>query len=109
MARWRRTILTVPLLALFGCGSSSETSLPTSRPGSFTIIGTVRFLNVEAGCWYIQTSDGARFEPAGEDLHQILVEGLVVELEARTLENVRSICQAGRPVEVLQIISTKPE
>jgi hypothetical protein len=69
----------------------------------------MRFLNIEGGCWFLETPDGRHFEPGGEDLHRILVEGLVVGLEVRTIPGVRSTCQTGTPVEVLRIMNIEQE
>jgi hypothetical protein len=104
--RLLRVVVSIAL-PLSACASTSETgNQPEKQASTFTISGTVRFLNVEGGCWYIETPDGTRYEPSGEDLQRILVDGLSVELEVRWMKNVFSVCQTGKPVEVLSILKT---
>ena len=77
-------------------------------PGTFLISGRMRYLNVEGGCWYLEAADGKRYEPAGEDLHQLYVEDLYVKLTVRTMKGVASICQVGEPVEVISFTNLSP-
>jgi hypothetical protein len=73
-------------------------------PGGIPVRGTIKFINVEGGCWYLETKAGKRFELAGEDLQQILINDLEVELLIKPMRGVASICQVGDLVEVLSII-----
>lgn len=74
----------------------------TAEPGSTQIVGTVEFLNVEGGCWTLLASDGARYEPVdlGEEFRE---DGLQVSVTVRSLEEVASVCQVGKIVEIESI------
>jgi hypothetical protein len=67
----------------------------------------MRHLDIEGGCWYVETEDGKRYEPAGEDLHQLLIDGLWVELRVKSMVGVSSVCQVGELVEVISILDLK--
>ena len=102
-------------LLLFGfsslsCGSTprgQETKTSSQSGSSFVIKGTMKFTNVEGGCWYLETEAGERFELAGEDLQRLRVEGLMIEVEGKPLVGVSSTCQVGVPVEVQTILKTQ--
>jgi len=93
-------------LALFQGCSARQTGMETP-PGSFTIDGTMEFINLETGCWVVRTADGRRYEPAGEDLNILWREGLTVSLRVRPMPDVRSTCQTGEIVEVIQILKAE--
>jgi len=104
----RASILHLSAFFLLGastlsCGSAPKvedtgTHSPNDR---FTVRGTMKFIDVEGGCWYLETESGERYELGGEDLQQLYVENLSVEVEVKRLSGVASICQVGTPVEVL--------
>jgi len=101
-------ILTILLLAFMplSCRTSSngESGSVAKSTDRFTIKGVMKFINIETGCWYLETPSGEHFELAGEDLHQLLVQDREVEVEVKPLPGVSSICQVGTPVEVLAIV-----
>jgi len=67
--------------------------------------GIVRFIDVEGGCWGIE-SDGTIYEPI--DLPEAMrIDGLVVVYEAEVLLDRASICQIGPVIDLLRI--TTPE
>jgi hypothetical protein len=104
----RGSILYLSALFLLGASTLSCGSAPKvedagahSPNDRFTVMGTMKFINVEGGCWYLETESGERYELGGEDLQQLYVENLTVEVQVRLLTGVASICQVGTPVEVL--------
>lgn len=63
--------------------------------------GTVRFVDVEGGCWGIET-DGEMFEPI--DLPAAMrIDGLDVVYAALELADRASICQIGPVIDLLRI------
>ena len=89
--------LAVLLLAtsVAACGSSTE-------PEEVTVQATVEFLQVEGGCWSLLASDGTRYEPIDlpESFRQ---DGLEVEATLELINDVGSVCQVGRIVEIEDI------
>src|SRR5918995_6722767 len=52
----------LPLL-LLASGSASRCELSTDAgTGELRIVGTVRFLESESGCWQVESADGRRYE-----------------------------------------------
>ena len=90
MKTLRRTAALVPIFVLVGsCGLTEP---------DFESEGTVRFVDVEGGCWIIDTAD-ERLEPI--DLPaDFRVDGLRVFFEANERSDLASICQVGRIVEL---------
>lgn len=69
--------------------------------GAFALAGTVRFLDVEGGCWALDT-DSVRYEPLGlPPEHR--VDGLVVQAVVEPVGDVGSVCMVGRLVRILAI------
>lgn len=63
--------------------------------------GVVRFIDVEGGCWAIE-SGGDLYEPI--DLPEAFEQdGLGVDFEAVERDDLASICQVGPIVELLRI------
>jgi hypothetical protein len=60
--------------------------------------GTVRHLEIEGGCWAIETG-GERYEPLNlpTDLRE---DGLRIRFEAEVLPDVATFCQVGPAIEV---------
>ena len=85
------------LIAATGCGVTTP-DLDTD--------GIVRFVDVEGGCWGIE-SDGELYEPI--DLPEAMqIDGLVVVFAAEILENRGSFCQIGPVIDLLRI-TTAPD
>lgn len=85
----------VVLLLTTGC------QLPDSGE-SLSTEGTVRHLEIEGGCWAIETS-GERYEPLNlpTDLRE---DGLRIRFEAEVLPDVATFCQVGPAIEVREAV-----
>ncbi len=85
----------VVLLLTTGC------QLPDSGE-SLSTEGTVRHLEVEGGCWAIETA-GERYEPLNlpTDLRE---DGLRIRFEAEVLPDVATFCQVGPAIEVREAV-----
>ncbi|MEK6833116.1 MAG: hypothetical protein AABY32_03640 [Nanoarchaeota archaeon] len=66
--------------------------------------GIVKFVDVEGGCWIIETDDGIKYEPTNlnESYKQ---NGLKVEFEGKIQENMTSVCQVGTLIKLTEIES----
>lgn len=81
-----------------GCSSSS------TQPDLLTTTATVRFVNVEGGCWSLEAKDGTRYEPVGL-APAFRTDGLRVAVTLRFPDNLGSFCMVGRLAEVVTIRS----
>ncbi|MDH3455487.1 MAG: hypothetical protein OER90_01480 [Gemmatimonadota bacterium] len=71
-------------------------------PGSFRVIGTVRFIPVEGGCWALRVNDTVQYEPLGLPT-AFRVHGLEVRALLKLRDDLGSYCMVGRIAEVLDI------
>ena len=92
MHRWPPLVLGSPFL-LAGCGLSG--------PETFTETGTVERLQLEGGCWSLQT-EAERYEPTNLP-PEFEEDGLRVRFEAEVRTDLASICQIGPIVELHDI------
>ena len=83
-------------LALFTLGSSCDVTTP-----DLAETGTVRFIDIEGGCWVIETSD-AIYEPTNLPA-ELRDDGLGVTFQATVRDDLASICMVGQIVELLRI------
>jgi hypothetical protein len=83
-------------LALVTLGFSCDVTTP-----DLDQVGTVRFIEIEGGCWVIETSD-ATYEPINLPA-ELRVDGLGVAFEATVRDDLASICMVGQIVELLRI------
>ena len=69
----------------------------------FTATGTIRFVDVEGGCWKIETDvAGISYEPffpAGF----VPIDGLRVRFTGRIMKGIGSICQVGIIIQITEI------
>ena len=92
-------------LILMGCGADRPLIAPevsVDDPDAFIIDGTIRFMNVEGGCWGILGDDGVSYEPTGIP-REFLEDGLRVRAALKLRKDLASICMIGKIVEVLDI------
>ena len=87
------------LLALIAIGCSTTEA---SDANEFSTDATVRFLNVEGGCWQLVAPSGTSYEP--RDLAPAFqADGRQVTATLRLDDNTGTFCAVGRPVVVLSI------
>lgn len=71
-------------------------------PERFTLDATVRFANIEGGCWMLVAGEAMRFEPVGlPDDYKI--DGLQVRATLRHRPDMGSYCMIAPLAEVLSI------
>lgn len=88
--------LGLALTLLFSCSLAG--------PETVSEVGTVEFLELEGGCWAIQTEE-ERYEPRNlsEEFRQ---DGLRVRFQGEVRSDMASICQIGPIIEVQEIERT---
>lgn len=97
MMRWHWALAAGSLLAT-ACASSV-----TAPDGVRIINATVRFIDVEGGCWALETSTAARrYEPVTLPA-TFRLDGLPVRAAIRPRENMGSFCMVGEIVEIISI------
>ncbi len=90
----RRAVLILALVvAVVGCGSDDAT-----EP---SLVGVVRFVDVEGGCWTI-VSGSETYEPIELD-DEFQVDGLEVAFDVEERADLASTCMVGTLVEVTDI------
>ena len=99
MAYWPRRLAPIVAAILLGCGEASPEPL-----GAFTALpvnASVRFLNLEGGCWTIAVAE-QHYLPLNlpADYKR---DGLEVRVEFRQRDDYGSICMVGPVVEILAI------
>lgn len=84
-------------------GKSEQTQKvthPSKKQSSFKVVGILRYLPVEGGCYQIETDSGQTFEPLGNFPKQ---DGVRVEVHGQLVKDVATICQVGQPLQVKSI------
>jgi hypothetical protein len=96
----------LPLL-LLASGTSSRCRFSTdSGTGELHISGTVRFLQIEIGCWQLEGVDGRRYElQPGQVPTSLLRDRARVRVVGQLAEKSESGCQVGMPLDVLRVVS----
>lgn len=93
---------------LFACGASAP--IPTDQasplaPGQvLTANATIRFVNLEGGCWVIETAPSHRYEPVNLGA-AFRTDGLSVRVVLRDAPDMSGVCQMG-PFVTIDSIST---
>lgn len=98
----------LPLL-LLASGTDSRCRFSTdSATGELHISGTVRFLQVEIGCWQLEGVDGRRYElQPGQVPASLLRDRARVRVVGQPAEKAESGCQVGMPLDVLRVVSVE--
>lgn len=91
-------LLSVAALALFAAACGLSVTTPDYRTS-----GTVVFVDVEGGCWGIETED-ERLEPINLP-EAFQRDSLDVRFDASRVEEAASICQIGPLVQIHSIDS----
>lgn len=82
----------------FSCSAGTGSFAPTT---GVEVLGTVRFVDVDGGCWQLQARNGARYElRPGQAPSRILVDGAQVVLVVRFRTDLTSACMVGDIVDV---------
>ncbi len=90
---------------MLGCASQEEAP-PAAGDAVFVIEGDVRFIDLEGGCWGLQT-DSATYEPVGGFPEGFRQDQLAVRATVRSVDGA-SICMIGPLVEIVTIESSTP-
>jgi len=93
MRRFSPSLLLIATVLSTGCGLFDD---------SFEITGMIRFTSVEDGCWMIEGDDGLINEPNNLP-SEYLVDSLRVRATVEIRTDLRSTCQLGTIVDVLEV------
>jgi hypothetical protein len=98
----------LPLL-LLASGTASRCELSTdSSTGELRIVGTVRFVESESGCWQVETDDGRRYELHPDQAPaSVLRDGARVLLTVQPTGEPARACRSATPVDVRQVMSVE--
>lgn len=80
----------------------SEQLWQYSVPPEPGLAATVRFVEIEGGCWMLLAADGRRFEPVGLP-DAFRVDGLRVRVTLQSRPDMASVCMIAPLAEVLAI------
>ena len=95
----------LPLLLLTG-GQTTTCAISTdSSTGELHIIGVVRYMETEGGCWQVAANDGQHYElNADQAPPSVLYDGAQVSLVAYARDSHSRGCQVGTPVDVWRVV-----
>lgn len=101
MNRVQQAVLPI-LIAIVSCTADKPGAPSSARSGEAAEVeGTVRKVDVEGGCWIIETAQG-RVQPV--DLpERFRVDGLAVRVTLRDAPGIMSVCQVGTPKHVAAV------
>jgi hypothetical protein len=88
----------------FSQGEPPETPSAKEKPDQavFTVIGTIRHLDIEGGGWVIAEDGGKSYQP--QDLSDgFKKDGLRVRAKVRRVKDAVGVLQAGEIVRIIQI------
>lgn len=98
-------ILTALVLTLgITAAHAEDINLPpdwTQHREIWNVTGTVRFLNIEGGCWAIDIGN-RKLEPVGLP-DSFKIDGLSISARVRPENDMTTICAFGQIVTVLEI------
>ncbi len=91
-----------PAVLLLAVATSAGCSSSPTQTDLLTTTATVRYVDVEGGCWRLDAKDGTHYEPV--DLAPAFrTDGLRVAVTLRFTGNYGSFCMVGRLAEVVTI------
>lgn len=88
----RRAVISALFVAVTGCGVTTP---------DVSEIGTVELVDIAGGCWTIEAA-GTIYEPTNLPA-ALRHDGLAVEFVAVNRDDLASICQIGRIIELVRI------
>lgn len=99
----------LPLL-LLAAGTANRCEISTaSGTGELRIVGTVRFVERESGCWRLDGDDGRSYELDAEQAPDtVLRDGARVRLIVSEREDAAVRCGVGTPVDVRRVELVNP-
>ncbi|MDN4593076.1 hypothetical protein [Polycladomyces subterraneus] len=100
-------ILTVGLLtAAVGAWTVTQWQGKTVNGETWILQGTLRYLDLEGGCWVLEDDTGKRFQLVGLP-PSLLQNGVRLRLEVKKAERMMGKCQTGEFVRVLRVLQVQ--
>jgi len=100
-------ILTVGLLtAAAGVWTATQWQGKTVIGETWMLEGTLRYLDLEGGCWVLEDDTGQRYQLVGLP-SSLLQNGVRLRLEVKKAERMMGKCQTGEFVRVLRVLQVQ--
>ena len=98
----RRFLIQCTPVLLLTSGTVTNCELSTAPgTGELRLRGTIRFVEVEGGCWQFRADDGGRYELRPHQAPaSILHDGAEATLVLRPRTDLASVCQVGTVADV---------
>lgn len=83
---------------------------PQPQEELITLTGTLKFTNLEGGCYYLETLQGKKYELLG--INEMVLEenvGKEITVKGKVRQDMVSICQIGAIFEVKELISQEKQ
>ncbi len=95
----------LPLLLLSGGRTTTCVIATDSSTGELHIVGRVRFVETDRGCWQVAANNGTDYEiDADQAPATVLHDGAQVALVVYVRETHSSECRVGTPVDVWRVL-----
>jgi hypothetical protein len=106
----RRLRVWLAPLILLGAGTPSRCELSTaSGTGELRLVGIIRFLGTDGGCWQLEAETGRRYElRSAQAPASLLRDGTRVSLVGQPAEDADTGCRVGLPIDVRRVLSVEP-
>lgn len=98
----RSAVALLAASALLACAPSAPTS---DSPSGTELNGTMRFHNVEGGCWAIELDNAQTVQPLNLT-PEFQRDGLKIKVRLADAPGVRGVCQIG---EMKNVVSIRPQ
>ncbi|SDW29906.1 hypothetical protein SAMN05444487_102188 [Marininema mesophilum] len=101
-----RKWMVVGLLFMIVLGGILPKAAEAEKNPQWFLFGTMRYLNLEGGCWIVEGDNGERFQLIGDPaiLKGLQIEGLRVTLLVESASNRYGKCMVGRYVRLIRLI-----
>lgn len=91
--------IAVVLFPLFDLAVPPALAAPVKSPTT-TVQGVIKLVRVEGGCYQLIAADGSKYELIGKFPKQ---NGLRVQVRGVLKPDMMTICQVGKPFQVLKV------
>ncbi len=89
----------------------SSCASPQDVPGAMRIQGTIRYVNLESGCWVVEVGDNVRtkkfYELTGEKLPEVSINDAVITVWIVLKPDIATICQVGQVAEIIDVVDVE--
>lgn len=101
MRRPASTLAMMAVVLALGCTASGLTD-PLATHSRAAVDATVRFVDIEGGCWTLQVTSSSRYQPLNLP-DRFRQDGLNVHADLVRRDDYASVCMLGPVVEIVSI------